>query len=124
MRFAPILFFALISCEGGTTYTKSIQNDSSETLNVTTFSYYLGQQGFDGIQSGETREVYFIDLERQFSGPNYNCTEDVDSISVLTNSGKTLVQNILSREDWTRESMGGRMSREDCVITLTDSDFE
>jgi hypothetical protein len=84
----------------------------------------LGQQDSHGIHPGEIRVVYFIDLERQFAGPEYSCTEDLDSVVVETLSGKTLAEGLLSREDWTRESMGGRMSREDCVITLTDSDFE
>ncbi len=117
------ILLLLCACEGGTTFTKSINNTSSETLTVTAYTVYsTGNEVV--LNPNEEKEVYWNDFMGRFTGDDYTCTNDIDSIVITTASGKVVTKNLLDANNWTRESKDGRNSREDCTIDITDEDFQ
>ena len=72
-----ISLFFWTSCEGGTFFTKTIDNKSSETITVKLFTIY-GDNNTVMINSNEAKEIYWDDHIGSFVDENYNCTEMID----------------------------------------------
>lgn len=113
----------LFSCEGGTTYTKTVYNQSSETLSVTVHSMYGDDQVYT-INSNESEQIYWDDQMGSFADDSYNCTQKFDSLSVTITNDKILGKDIMNPDNWLIESTDGRNSREDCTFIIEDSDIE
>jgi len=106
-------------------YYKYIDNVSSETLDLTLYSNsYIEPVITASIVPGQLIEVFEIDHERSFSGPEYTCSDEIDSVKIVTLNGAIFVGDFQNIERWMRESSGGRMSREDCTFEILDSNFE
>jgi|GEM_PF-1833231 len=118
-----ISLFFWTSCEGGTFFTKTIDNKSSETITVKLFTIY-GDNNTVMINSNEAKEIYWDDHIGSFVDENYNCTEMIDSVVLSISSGKKLTKDIMNPDQWIRNSKGGRNAREDCVFTITNNDFQ
>ena len=117
----------LVSCEGGTTFTKSIKNNSTETFDVTlylssTYSVQTSTSTYE-IKPGETREMFWNDWERRFVNDMYDCTQEIDSFSFNIFSESTISVDLMDVVRWGHSSKDGRNSREDCVFEITDDDF-
>ena len=116
------LLIALSACEGGTTFTKTVENQSSESISLKVFSAY-GSNSSTTINPDESVEIFIDDKLGSFTDTTYHCTQELDSIQVMISDGKTLVKDIMNSENWTSESKGGRNSREDCTFVITNEDI-
>ena len=112
----------LISCEGGTTFTKTIHNNSSYTITVSLYSILNGTS-ISTIPSLAYEEFYWDDQERRFVDDSYSCTQEFDSLIVSVSKDKTLLKDIMNPNNWVKNSSGGRMSREDCVFIISNDDI-
>ena len=121
--YAASLVLFLTACEGGTTFTKSLNNKSSETITIKLFTRY-GPSEEVTVNPNESKIVFFDDQERTFTDDSYTCTDLIDSTHVNISNGKTLLKNIMDSNNWTRESKGGRNAKENCTFTVTNSDLQ
>ncbi len=120
--FGLNLMIVFLSCEGGTTFTKTVVNDSSETI---TLKVYSSSQSPDiTILPNETQDIWADDVMGRFAGPDYSCVAELDSIQVSVSNNKVLTLNLMDNANWTRSSKNGRNAREDCSITISDEDLQ
>jgi hypothetical protein len=115
-------FLALSSCEGGTTFTKTIENKSSESITVRVYSIYGAGESVT-INANESAQIYWDDQMGFFVDNSYTCTNLIDSIAVSISNNKTLLKDVMNADNWIRESKDGRNSREDCTFAFTDNDL-
>lgn len=121
-----VVIFVLVvlaSCEGGTTYTKTIDNQSSDTVLLKLFTPYLNDQSFT-INPNGSKQVYWDDQMGSFAGDSYNCTQEIDSVEITISNNKVLLKDIMNSDNWIRESKDGRNSREDCTFIITNTDIQ
>lgn len=124
LRFnALILVFFLPSCEGGTTFTKNIENKSFETITVKIFAASITNLTVT-LNPNETKQVFWDDQMGKFTDGSYTCTLFIDSFNVSITNGKTLIKDIMNPNNWFRESKGGRNSKENCTFIITNSDLQ
>jgi hypothetical protein len=112
----------MFSCEGGTTFTKIIDNKSTETVTIKTFTTIYGEQNHI-IKPNEAKTIYLYDKERGFVDDTYSCIEEFDSIEFSLSNNKTLVKDILNEGNWENESSGGRNAQEKCTFSISDNDI-
>lgn len=96
-KYTGLLIFALIvlaSCEGGTTYTKSIDNRSSETITIGLYAYY-GNNETNTINPSESKAIFWDDQMGSFVDDNYSCTQEIDSIVLAISKNKILKKDII-----------------------------
>lgn len=117
---ASILFS---SCEGGTTFTKSIDNRSDETIQVVLHTIY-GSHEESTIQPNESTQIFWDDQMGFFVDDSYTCIQLIDSINITVTNNKMLTKDIMNPDNWTRESKDGRNSREDCLFIIMESDLQ
>ncbi len=130
MKTKSILCFSLItlmilltSCEGGTTFTKTIDNRSSESITVKLFTIYGSYESLT-VNSNVSKEIYWNDQMGSFVDDSYTCTQIIDSVEITITNNKTLTKSIMNPDNWIRESKDGRNSREDCIFIITDDDIQ
>ena len=130
MKTKSILCFSLItlmilltSCEGGTTFTKTIDNRSSESITVQLFTIYGSYESLT-VNSNVSKEIYWNDQMGSFVDDSYTCTQIIDSVEITITNNKTLTKSIMNPDNWIRESKDGRNSREDCIFIITDDDIQ
>ena len=130
MKTKSILCFSLItlmilltSCEGGTTFTKTIENRSSESITVKLFTIYGSYESLT-VNSNVSKEIYWNDQMGSFVDDGYTCTQIIDSVEITITNNKTLTKSIMNPDNWIRESKDGRNSREDCIFIITDDDIQ
>jgi hypothetical protein len=117
------LLIALSSCEGGTTFTKTIENKSSEEISFKMFTIY-GSNNSYVINPNESKEVYWDDQMGAFVDASYSCTLEIDSVQLTISNGRILKKDIMDDENWIRISKDGRNSREDCIFIIVDEDLQ
>ena len=117
------VLIAFSSCEGTTTLTKTIDNQSSSTLTFETFTIY-GDSQLNTIQPKELVIIYVDDQLGNFAGENYTCLNEIDSILVFISGNKTLEKDIMNDNNWMNESKGGRNAKEECTFVVTDEDIK
>jgi hypothetical protein len=113
----------LTSCEGGTTFTKTIENRSSESITVKLFTIYGSYESLT-VNSNVSKEIYWNDQMGSFVDDGYTCTQIIDSVEITITNNKTLTKSIMNPDNWIRESKDGRNSREDCIFIITDDDIQ
>lgn len=119
------IVLSMASCEGGTTFTKSINNTSSETLSVIAHASDGTRLGEVAILPGDEKQVYWNDKQGEFATENYSCTEELDSINVSVSNGKVLILDLMDSENWNIvSSADGKDERKDCTATISDSDLQ
>lgn len=130
MKTKSTLYFSLItlmilltSCEGGTTFTKTIDNRSSESITVQLFTIYGSYESLT-VNSNVSKEIYWNDQMGSFVDDGYTCTQIIDSVEITITNNKTLTKSIMNPDNWIRESKDGRNSREDCIFIITDDDIQ
>jgi len=116
------LIVFLISCEGGTTFTKTIQNNTPYTITLNVYSVLNGTS-ISTIPALAYEEFYWDDQERRFVDDSYSCTQEFDSLIVSISDDKTLLKDVMNPDNWVKNSSGGRMSREDCVFIISNDDI-
>jgi hypothetical protein len=123
--FLTIAIFTsvLIGCEGGTTFTKTIDNKSSESISVRIYTDFGSGKSFN-IGPGSATEVFWNDQMGMFTGDDFTCTQLIDSIQITISGNKQLVKDPMVSSNWIRESKNGRNSREDCTFIVTDNDLQ
>lgn len=130
MRTKRILYCSLagliilfLSCEGGTTFTKTIDNKSSESITVKLITIY-GSNTHLTIETNESKEIYWDDQIGSFVDDSYTCTQIIDSVEIKVTNNKTLIKDIRNPDNWIRKSKDGRNSREDCIFKVTNNDLQ
>lgn len=113
----------LAGCEGGTTFTKTIDNRTADTIAIRIWTYF-GNTDTLLVEPETMREVYWNDLMGRFTDESYNCLEMVDSIYIDVMGPRELIKDITDPGQWQRERTGGRNSREDCTFTIQESDLQ
>lgn len=111
------------SCEGGTTFIKSIDNRTTETIQVKLYTIY-GSNDEVTINPNESRQIYWDDQIGFFVDESYNCTELIDSVEVNITNNKILTKNVMDSDNWERISEGGRNSKEDCQFIISNEDIQ
>ena len=117
------LMILLTSCEGGTTFTKTIDNRSSESITVKLFTIYGSYESLT-VNSNVSKEIYWNDQMGSFVDDSYTCTQIIDSVEITITNNKTLTKSIMNPDNWIRESKDGRNSREDWIFIITDDDIQ
>ena len=119
-----VVAIGLISCEGGTTFTKTITNNSSETLTVELFTSTFSTPTTTTIAPNETKDIFWNDQLGGFVDDTYNCITDIDSVNVTVTNNKVLQKDLDSSATWTLDSKkDSRNSFEKCTCTITDDDL-
>jgi hypothetical protein len=121
--FLAFIVFFFTACEGGTTFTKYIDNKTSETITIKLFTNF-GPSEEVTVNPNERKIIFWNDQERIFTDDSYTCTYLIDSIHVNISNGKTLLKNIMDSNNWSRDSKGGRNAKEICIITITNNDLQ
>lgn len=118
-----LILVVMTSCEGGTTFIKTIDNNSSDTITLKLYAAYFNDQSFT-INPNVSQEIYWDDQMGSFVDEAYKCTQEIDSVEITISNNKVLIKNILNSDNWIRESKDGRNSREDCTFIITDEDLQ
>ena len=118
-----LLTVTLASCEGGTTFTKKIENQSEDTLTVFIYSY-ADQKGPLSVPPGTAREIFWSDRMGMFVGEDYTCTDEIDSLAILVEGGKMITFDPLDDNRWFMEQKGGRNARVICTLVISGRDLQ
>jgi hypothetical protein len=122
-RYFLLIIFLITACEGGTTFTKVINNKSSESITIVIYTRY-GSTGEMVINAHEYKTVFTDEQNRSFVGDSFNCTSLIDSVDFNISNGKILIKDIMNSANWIQKSTKGRNSREDCIFEITDNDLQ
>ena len=117
------IIILLTSCEGGTTFTKTIDNKTSESITIKLITIYGSNEPVT-IMSKESKEIFWDDQMGNFVDDSYTCTQMIDTVEITITNNKTLTKDIMNPDNWIRKSKDGRNSREDCTFTITDDDIQ
>lgn len=118
-----ILFLILFgACEGGTTFIKSVSNQSSEQVEIQLFLKDRPAKTYT-IAKGTSVEIFIEDHERVFVDDTYQCTHEFDSVKISVSNGKTLHKDFLDSNNWQQQSSGGANSKEECTFIITSQDL-
>ncbi|MGB0863131.1 MAG: hypothetical protein ACPG19_01880 [Saprospiraceae bacterium] len=124
IRYLFIISIVFIySCEGGTTFSKIVDNKSTETITIKMTTSFGGEQEHT-IAPNETKTIYLYDVERLFADDTYNCIEEFDSVKIEISNNKTLEKDFFNDNNWENESSGGRNSKEKCTFTVLEDDIQ
>ncbi len=123
--FSTILLsvFLFAGCEGGTTFSKRIDNNSKEDITIVLYTIY-GTSEPHTIISKESKVIYWDSQMGRFVNENYTCTNEIDSANIVITNNKFLSKDIMDPNNWERFSKDGRNSKEDCVFVISDSDIQ
>jgi hypothetical protein len=115
--------FILPSCEGGTTFTKSIDNRTSDTVRVKLHTIYDSKDEIT-INPNESKQIFWDDQMGSFVGDSYTCTQLIDSVEISITDNKVLTKDIMDSNNWKRLSEGGRNSKEDCLFIISEENIQ
>lgn len=118
-----ILLFFFSACEGGTTFTKSIDNRTSEIITIQLFTSDGAYEQLS-IKSNEIQEIYWNDRLGSFVDESYTCLQEIDSFDITISNNKELIKDIMEPDNWSKTSKDGRNSREDCIFTILNEDIQ
>lgn len=116
----------LISCEGGTTYTKTISNKSNDTLTILIFSQWEYMEDSIVLLPDKTETIFFSDKLGGDETPII-CTAEFDSINVLIPDNKVLKKDILDNSNWDfhlNSKKNGRFVNQYCEFEIQSDDIE
>jgi len=94
-RYFLLIIFLITACEGGTTFTKVINNKSSESITIVIYTRY-GSTGEMVINAHEYKTVFTDEQNRSFVGDSFNCTSLIDSVDFNISNGKILIKDIMN----------------------------
>lgn len=115
--------FILPSCEGGTTFTKSIDNRTSDTVRVKLHTIYDSKDEIT-INPNESKQIFWDDQMGSFVVDSYTCTQLIDSVEISITDNKVLTKDIMDSNNWERLSEGGRNSKEDCLFIISEENIQ
>jgi hypothetical protein len=118
-----VVLLGLMSCEGGTEFSKYIVNQSSDTLFVKG-AMQPGTSDSVRVLPGSRELVYWFDLQGVFPGEAYECSSDIDSLRVTASSGRNIVKKIKSDDNWYKEHEEGRNATVDCIFIISNEDLK
>ena len=101
------LIISLISCEGGTTFTKTIDNETAESITIKLTTIYGSNEPVT-IMSNESKAIFWDDQMGSFVDNSFTCTQIIDSVEITITNSKTLTKDIMNPDNWIRESKDGR----------------
>jgi len=113
----------LPSCEGGTTFTKSIDNRTSDTVRVKLHTIYDSKNEIT-INPNESKQIFWDDQMGSFVDDYYTCTQLIDSVEISITDNKVLTKDIMDSNNWERMSEGGRNSKEDCLFIISEENIQ
>lgn len=113
--------FLLHGCEGGTTFTKSIQNLTNEPFQL----IVRMENSTDTFQIDAMEELqfYWADQMGYFTDDSYTCLQEIDTISLQLIQGGLVLIDPMNPASWMKISESGRNSKEDCILIITPSDI-
>ena len=128
MRFK--LFFSsalvlLIGCEGGTTFSNTLDNQSDSDLLVIVHT----NSGFIdtiSLNRHSSQYIYWDDQMGRFVPDSliYECSSPFASLSILDSSFSVIAKNYNTDSVWTHSyKRGKRNSYESCTATVTNDDI-
>lgn len=116
-----LALISLSSCEGGTTISKSLENNSSETIVVK--GLVTGDSTI--VNPGETQLIFWDDLQGVFLGDDgYTCIDGLDLIEVVISNSKTLIKDILNVDNWIEAREKGTNAEFNCTFSVSDTDIQ
>ena len=124
---ALVLMLLFSACEGGTTYTKIIDNQSEDDLTVRLQTTALSTAEVILIPARKSQTIYVQDFLGQFADDTYDCTTDIASIEieVSNNLSLSLSKDPINPNNWMQESKKGkRNSTEVCTFVVRAGDFK
>ncbi len=119
--FVLSLLVTMSACEGGTTFTKSLTNNTSETITLSVFS---SSEREVTIAPDETKSIWMEDHDRRFAGDDYTCVNELDSILVSVSNNKILLLDLMDSNNWMLETSDGRNATANCTITISEEDLQ
>lgn len=107
-KYSLLVFIAaaLWSCEGETNYTKRVSNFSNDTLLIQFF--HSNEDPELLVLLPDNSHTLSIDSQRGGNESTPSCSEGLDSVSVVVQSGKTLEKDFLNPNDWTYHMISTR----------------
>jgi hypothetical protein len=122
----PIILIALTSCEGETSYTKKIVNQSSDTVFFRIYSNYAGLIA-DSVYLLPQAEAIFL-MWTKLGGTNSDitCSEGIDSIQFSSESGKYLLKDFKDQNNWNysrKSNKRGSMVDHYCEFIVRQEDL-
>lgn len=128
MRFKPFFSLALallVGCEGGTTFSNIIDNQSDSDLLVIV---HVNTGFIDTISLNRhsTQDIYWYDVMGRFVPDStiYKCSSPFISINILDLSFSEIAKDYNTDSVWTHSyKRGKRNSYESCTATITNDDI-
>lgn len=112
------------ACDGKTIFTKTVTNNTTDTITLETFTSYDMHQTHT-ILPGEEAEIYWYANLGQYADENYTCTDEIDSVYVTITNNLHLKKNFMNPDNWMHQSDGGRKSAfEHCKFEINEEDIE
>ena len=121
--FVLLTISLIVGCEGGTTFTKRIENNSNDEITIKLYTIY-GPTESHTILPNESKLIYWDDQMGVFVGNSYTCTQIIDSAEVNISVNKSLIKDILDPNNWNRISKDGRNSKEECTFVISPNDIQ
>jgi len=113
----------LFACEGSTTITKQIDNNSSETLSATFYFSSLSSPSSFIINPNSAALIYIHEEQGSLADESYSCVGEMDSIVLSFSNNRNLTKDIYLSENWMKISKYGRNSTKACIFIFTDEDL-
>lgn len=95
----------LTACEKGTSITYTVTNNTGEQITFNTSYYYTAQRTYQAVlNNGETRDILVFGKNDGGFESGYYAGQYIDSITAITNTGKTVNKNLLDADIWHKVS--------------------
>ena len=120
-----ILTVSLSGCGGETTYTTRVTNFSKDTLGVQFYHIYDSEPELIFLTPGISFTL-FVTEEEKGSEAIPDCSRELDSVTVVVFSGKTLFKDFMNPDDWNHRMIstkGGRFVEHFCDFGIYTSDL-
>jgi hypothetical protein len=122
--FALCLTASLLSCEGGTTFTKTLVNRSDVAVTLRTTETIAAFTDSFTVQPQTSQTIYFSDRMGLFVTDLYPCLSEFDSLFVELPDTLVLLKNILDESNWEKELTGGRNAQAICTFVIEAGDIQ
>lgn len=123
LLFVILIMSFIAGCEGGTTFTKKVENNTDNEITILLYTIY-GPTESHIILPNESKVIYWDDQMGIFVGESYTCTQIIDSVDISISVNKALIKDILDPDNWTRISKDGRNSKEECIFVISPDDIQ
>ena len=114
----------LCSCERGTTFYKTLLNNSDIPITITVYDNVSRTNEVTTIDASSSADVYIYDLLGAFPDDSYRCLQEIDSFHIALPDDKILVKDIMNEENWSKEITGKKSLLAKCTLVVEQSDIQ